>query len=67
MHEIGIEALDDKTHVSSQRAKSLQQRPPAVGRDLDEPETFPELDGSLFVTFGSGCDNRDLDAAPAEG
>ena len=66
MHQIGIEALDDEPHVSSQRAKSFQQRPSAVSRDLDEPETFPELDGSLFATFGGGCDNRDLDAAPAE-
>jgi hypothetical protein len=66
MHQIGIEALYDEAHVSSQRAKPLQQRPSAVGRDLDEPQTFPEVDGYLFATFGRGRDNRDLDAAPAE-
>ena len=54
MHQIGIEALDDEAHVSSQRAKSLQQRPSAVGRDLDEPQMFAELDCDLFAMFGSG-------------
>jgi hypothetical protein len=66
MHQVGIEALDDEPHVSSQRAKSLQQGPPAVGRDLDKPETFLELDGFHFATFGGRCDNSDLDAALAE-
>jgi hypothetical protein len=66
MHQIGIEAFDDEAYVSSQRAKSLQQRPSAVGRDLDEPQTFAELDGCLFAMFGGGRENRDLDAAPAE-